>query len=451
MNNFKEAQEKKIKLRVSDAPVQTSMPQIEHLQLEEQLSSGRRGALYKSVNVQTGAHLAVKVLSLPAGGGGAFKKRLNLEIESLSRLAHSSILPIVQSGETADGLPYLATEFVEDPSLADLLHSKSNLAPSIILDYLTSVCGALAHAHENGVVHRHLSAENIFVSEVAGPEQVRVCGFGFGWIGDQDKAQPQNDVYAFGKIMQDAFSGCATRSPSVDALISHCVAETSSQRYSDCGEVLRNLLLVAQDNMPSAPTTFRATRAKLPWFTPFVFAAILVVAVLFMGIVKNLTSVMTLPTTPSKSAPAAAAAGHGQSAPASVVGVEGNGASTDRSAQFAHPSSQPASTSSVGATEGSRSPSSLRGTVETATTDRPILTKEAVKRAAVVAGVETATAYHSLTPEQKTKVKKNIVTAGTKTVNGWKKLDTSEKEAVKKSASDLFGKAKSMWKKMPKN
>jgi serine/threonine-protein kinase len=97
-----------------------------------------------------------------------------------ARLRHPNILGILDSGETpgtggaGGGQLWFTMPLVEGENLYERLQRERQLAPAEALRIATEVAGALAYAHEQGVVHRDIKPDNIMVSG----DQVLVADFG---------------------------------------------------------------------------------------------------------------------------------------------------------------------------------------------------------------------------------------------------------------------------------
>lgn len=424
--NFDELKQEMIKLRVSDGShfdtVLPSNDPVGKFVLTEELSRGSMSSLYKATVAATGAGTALKILKMPASSRGTFKKRLKFELDAVSRLSHPSIVQILESGETADGRAYIATEYLDDPTLFDILHSKGNLDRTTVLGYLTGACEALAHAHANGVMHRKLSANKIFISEVAAHgEHVRLAGFGTGWIGDSGKADPRDDVLAFGRIMQEAFTALPT-SAELASIIAFCIAEHSVERYSDCGEVLQNLLLVNQGKVPAPPKN----RPGQSWIKPSVVAAIIMAAV-------SVTTFVYLQT--QKPTP-----------PAAMLARPVTHAVQTVKKEMEKPSAPEQSPLTA---EQARNKYGLNDT--TTATTKHLISKEAVKSAAATGAISAGAAYQSLSAEQRRKAQQAALKGATSAAKKWQSLTPETKQSLKAKSAGLAGKAAAFWKRAPKD
>src|SRR5262249_55930023 len=100
-------------------------------------------------------------------------ERFRREIMLVARLQHPNIVPVIAAGE-AGGLPYFTMPMVEGESLRARLARTGELPIPEITRILRDVALALAYAHENGVVHRHIKPDNILLSR----HHAQVADFG---------------------------------------------------------------------------------------------------------------------------------------------------------------------------------------------------------------------------------------------------------------------------------
>ncbi|MCK9520724.1 MAG: serine/threonine protein kinase, partial [Dehalococcoidia bacterium] len=139
--------------------------------LERVLGSGGTSEVWLARDVVANVPVAIKRV-LP-GAGGEARDALRREAQIGRRLHHVNIVQVLESGE-ARGLPYLVTEYVEGPSLRELLGWRGGLPEADVVDIGRAVASALAHAHRRGILHNDLKPENILL----GPTGPKVADFG---------------------------------------------------------------------------------------------------------------------------------------------------------------------------------------------------------------------------------------------------------------------------------
>ncbi|GEL72643.1 serine/threonine-protein kinase [Myxococcus virescens] len=138
---------------------------------------GPVSTLYRARHVRTWALAALKVL-LPQPSDVSLR-RFRREAETLQRLSHPHIVDVLGYGTLADGRPFIAMEWLEGRDLAAELASRGPLSPGEALEVLEQVGGALRTAHQAGVVHRDLKAQNVVrLSTGGGAPRVKLVDFG---------------------------------------------------------------------------------------------------------------------------------------------------------------------------------------------------------------------------------------------------------------------------------
>jgi serine/threonine-protein kinase len=130
--------------------------------IERELGSGGMATVYLAHDIPHERKVAVKVLRpelAAALGPGRFLR----EIRIAANLTHPHILPLHDSGE-ADGFLYYVMPHIEGQSLRDKLAKEGELPVTEAVRILRDVVDALAHAHEQGVVHRDIKPDNVMLS-----------------------------------------------------------------------------------------------------------------------------------------------------------------------------------------------------------------------------------------------------------------------------------------------
>jgi tetratricopeptide (TPR) repeat protein/predicted Ser/Thr protein kinase len=135
------------------------------------ISAGGQGVVYRAVQEATQREVAIKMLV--SGRGATMRQRLRAEREAeiVASLRHPNIVTVFESRMLWDGQIAVVMEFVDGVSLdrwnppgaGELERTRALLAAFV------NVCGAIHHAHLNGVIHRDLKPDNILVTREGRP------------------------------------------------------------------------------------------------------------------------------------------------------------------------------------------------------------------------------------------------------------------------------------------
>ena len=121
------------------------------------------GVVYRAYDEVLHRDVALKVVKKDAGLDSTTSQTLLQEARASSALAHPNICTIYEVGET-DGEVYIVMELIEGQSL-HALSAEGGLPPESVLRYGVQIAGALARAHDRGIVHRDLKTANIVVTQ----------------------------------------------------------------------------------------------------------------------------------------------------------------------------------------------------------------------------------------------------------------------------------------------
>jgi len=157
---------------------------IGHYQLIRRIGRGGMGEVYLARDARLGRHAALKLLQTSLTQDAARVRRFRQEARAASALNHPNILTIYEVGQAdsmAGGAQFIAAEFVDGQTLRELCRSEG-LALGAALDLLIQVAGALAAAHEAGIIHRDIKPENIMLRKDG---LVKVVDFGIAKLTEQ--------------------------------------------------------------------------------------------------------------------------------------------------------------------------------------------------------------------------------------------------------------------------
>lgn len=145
--------------------------------IDQWLASGAMGEVYRAYDPVIDRPVAIKIIRRELlGGNGAdqWMERFKREARAAGQRFHPNIVTVLDFGED-NGLPFLAMEFVDGPSLAGLLKTAGPLPLDRAVDIIVQVLSGLGFAHESGIVHRDIKPSNILVPP-NGP--VKIADFG---------------------------------------------------------------------------------------------------------------------------------------------------------------------------------------------------------------------------------------------------------------------------------
>ena len=103
--------------------------------------------------------------------------RFEAERQALALMSHPNIAKVLDAGTTADGWPYFVMDLIDGVSITEYC-DRNQLTIDQRLRLFASVCHAIQHAHQKGIVHRDIKPSNILVTEVDGAPEPKVIDFG---------------------------------------------------------------------------------------------------------------------------------------------------------------------------------------------------------------------------------------------------------------------------------
>ncbi len=127
-----------------------------------ELGRGGMAVVYLARDLKHGREVAVKVVR-PEVAAALGRDRFLREIAIAAQLHHPNIVPLYDSGE-ADGLLYYVMPYESGPSLRERLARDGPLPVDDAVLIVRDVCEALAHAHQNGIVHRDIKPDNVLLA-----------------------------------------------------------------------------------------------------------------------------------------------------------------------------------------------------------------------------------------------------------------------------------------------
>jgi serine/threonine-protein kinase len=261
---------------------------VDQYELTELLARSGMASIFKAVDKQTGAQVAVKVPHLQYESDVAFFERFKREEQIGQKLAHPNIVRVLTPAKKSR--MYLVMEFATGQSLRAVVRDRKRLPVEEALDVAKQIAAALVYMHGMGVVHRDLKPDNVLLGEDG---KVKLLDFGIAmdeaarrltWfglsppVGTPDYMAPEQvrgrrgdvrtDVYALGTMLYEMITGelpyvagnvhammraklnedprhprdvVPSLDPKVEEIILHAVERSPRERYATAAEMLADL------------------------------------------------------------------------------------------------------------------------------------------------------------------------------------------------------------------
>lgn len=219
--------------------------------IKGEIGKGGMGTVYEASHSFLRRPTAIKVMMPAEHDPETAVARFEQEVKLASSLTHPNTITIFDYGHCAGYTFYYAMELLEGMNLEKFVQKFGPLDANRAIYILEQVCGALAEAHNRGIIHRDIKPSNIFLTERGGLyDFVKVLDFGLAKdirgtggaditkagvllgtpryiapesVHSQGKADGRTDIYMLGSVAywiltgQPPFAG----SSSVDLIVDH--------------------------------------------------------------------------------------------------------------------------------------------------------------------------------------------------------------------------------------
>jgi len=217
----------------------------------EMIGGGGMSNVYLAHDMILDRDVAIKVLRYDFSNEDDLHRRFQREALSATSLTHPNIVTIFDVGEDGD-LHYLVMEYVEGKTLKHTINDHAPLSPEETVEIMKQLTSAIAHAHQNQIIHRDIKPQNILME---GKHHVKITDFGIAMalsatsftqtnsvLGTVHYLSPEqarggtatkkSDIYALGIVLYELLTGKLPFSgeSAVSIALKHLQTETPSVR-----------------------------------------------------------------------------------------------------------------------------------------------------------------------------------------------------------------------------
>ncbi|KGR80402.1 Stk1 family PASTA domain-containing Ser/Thr kinase [Ureibacillus manganicus] len=238
------------------------------------VGGGGMSNVYLAHDMILNRDVAVKVLRYDTTNEEEFHRRFQREALSATSLMHPNIVSIYDVGEDGD-MHYIVMEFIKGKTLKQYINEFSPLSPARSVHIMRQLTSAIAHAHENQIIHRDIKPQNILIDEAG---NCKITDFGISTtlsatsytktnsvLGTVHYLSPEqarggtatkkSDIYALGIVLYELLTGELPFSgeSAVSIALKHLQSETPSIRAVDASipQALENVVLKATAKNPA--------------------------------------------------------------------------------------------------------------------------------------------------------------------------------------------------------
>ena len=222
--------------KTSFSPTQTLQTPVKELttgsifagryQVIEELGRGGMGRVYKVLDTEVNAKVALKLIKPEISADQETIERFRHELRITRDISHKNVCRMYDLGKEA-GSYFITMEYIAGEDLKSMIRMSGQLGVGTAISLAKQVCEGLAEAHRLGVVHRDLKPSNIMIDREG---TVRVMDFGIArslrvkgitgagiMIGTPEYMSPEqvegkdidqrSDIYSLGIILYEMMTG----------------------------------------------------------------------------------------------------------------------------------------------------------------------------------------------------------------------------------------------------
>ena len=180
---------------MSNAPKQ--MDKIGRYQVLERVGKGGMGVLYRGFDPVLDREVAIKLMLTDfTDDTEQMRPRFYREARAAAKLNHRNIVTIFEFAEESN-VPYIVMEFLRGTPLGARMNGQPPLSLDDKLNIVAQLCDGLAYAHDQGVVHRDVKPDNVFILEDG---SIKLLDFGIAKLTSSNLTR-QGDVLGSASYM----------------------------------------------------------------------------------------------------------------------------------------------------------------------------------------------------------------------------------------------------------
>ena len=188
----------------------------ERYKIIKTIGGGGMANVYLAKDLILDREVAIKALRLEFSNDEEFIARFDREAQSATSLSHPNIVNIYDVGEE-DHILYMVMEYVDGMTLKEYIQQHGPLDVTEAIRIMKQITSAIAHAHENNIIHRDIKPQNIMLDTYG---NVKVTDFGIAMALSNTALTQTNSILGSVHYLspEQARGGTATRKSDIYSL-----------------------------------------------------------------------------------------------------------------------------------------------------------------------------------------------------------------------------------------